>query len=29
MYKLRANGGNPTGGTGDLEVYLTYVEVTL
>lgn len=29
MYKLRANGGNPTGGTGDLEVYLTYVAVTL
>jgi hypothetical protein len=29
-YKLKANGiANPTGGTGDLEVYLTYVAVTL
>lgn len=29
LYKLKANVGNPTGGTGDLEVYVTYVEITL
>jgi hypothetical protein len=29
-YKLKANGNaNPTGGTGSLEVYLTYVQITL
>ena len=29
LYKLKANVGNPTLGTGDLEVYVTYVEITL
>lgn len=29
FYKLRANSGNPTGGTGDIDVYVTYVEITL
>lgn len=29
LYKLKANTGNPTGGTGDLDVYVTYVEITL
>lgn len=29
LYKLQANVGNPTGGTGDLDVYVTYVEITL
>lgn len=29
IYKLRANTGNPTGGTGALDVYVTYVEITL
>jgi len=29
LYKLRANNGNPIGGTGDLDVYVTYVEITL
>lgn len=28
-YKLRANAGNPTNGTGDIDVYVTYVEITL
>lgn len=28
-YKLKAFGGNPTLGTGSLEVYVTYVEITL
>ena len=28
-YKLKANGGNPTLGTGDLDVYVTYIEITL
>jgi hypothetical protein len=28
-YSLRAASGNPTGGTGDLDVYLTYIEFTL
>ena len=29
LYKLRANTGNPTGGTGDLDVYVSYIEITL
>jgi len=29
LYKLKANTGNPTGGTGSIEVYVTYVEITL
>jgi len=29
LYKLKANVGNPTLGTGDLEVYVTYIEITL
>jgi hypothetical protein len=29
LYKLRANVGNPTLGTGNLDVYVTYVEITL
>lgn len=29
LYKLKANTGNPTGGTGDIDVYVTYVEITL
>ena len=29
FYKLKAGVGNPTGGTGDIEVYVTYVEITL
>ena len=29
LYKLKANVGNPTLGTGDLDVYVTYVEITL
>jgi hypothetical protein len=29
LYKLKANTGNPTLGTGDLDVYVTYVEITL
>lgn len=29
LYKLRANTGDPTLGTGDLDVYVTYVEITL
>lgn len=28
-YKLKANGGNPTLGTGNLDVYVTYIEITL
>jgi len=28
LYKLRANTGNPTGGTGALDVYVTYIEIT-
>jgi hypothetical protein len=28
-YKLKAVGGNPTGGTGSLDVYVTYNEITL
>ena len=28
-YKLKAVGGNPTGGTGSLDVYVTYTEITL
>jgi hypothetical protein len=29
LYKLRANVGNPTSGSGTLELYTTYVEITL
>ena len=29
IYKLKANVGNPTGGTGDIDVYVTYIEITL
>lgn len=29
LYKLKANTGNPTLGTGDIDVYVTYVEITL
>ena len=29
LYQLKASTGNPTGGTGDLDVYVTYVEITL
>lgn len=29
LYKLKASTGNPTGGTGDLDVYVTYIEITL
>jgi len=29
LYKLKANTGDPTLGTGDLDVYVTYVEITL
>lgn len=29
LYKLKAASGNPTGGTGDLDVYVTYIEITL
>jgi hypothetical protein len=29
LYKLKANTGNPTVGTGDLDVYVTYIEITL
>lgn len=29
LYKLRASTANPTGGTGDLDVYVTYVEFAL
>jgi len=29
LYKLRANTGDPTLGTGDLDVYVTYIEITL
>jgi hypothetical protein len=28
-YKLMANVSNPTGGTGDLDVYVTYIEIPL
>ena len=28
-FKLKANGGNPTGGGGGLDVYLTYVEIII
>jgi len=27
LYKLKANSGDPTLGTGDLEVYTTYIEI--
>jgi len=29
LYKLKASTGNPTGGTGNLDVYVTYIEITL
>jgi len=29
LYKLKANSGNPTLGTGDLDVYVTYIEFPL
>lgn len=29
LYKLKAASGNPTGGTGNLDVYVTYIEITL
>lgn len=29
LYKLKASTGNPSGGTGDLDVYMTYIEITL
>lgn len=29
LYKLKANNGNPLGGTGDLDVYVTYIEIPL
>jgi len=29
LYKLQASTGNPTAGTGDLDVYVTYVEINL
>jgi len=29
LYQLKASTGNPTGGTGDLDVYMTYIEITL
>jgi hypothetical protein len=29
LYKLKANVGDPAGGTGDLDVYVTYIEYTL
>jgi hypothetical protein len=29
LYKLQASTGNPTLGTGDLDVYVTYFEITL
>lgn len=29
LYKLKASTGNPTGGTGDIDVYVTYIEITL
>ena len=29
LYKLKASTGNPIGGTGDIEVYVTYIEITL
>lgn len=29
LYKLKANTGDPTLGTGDLDVYVTYVEITI
>lgn len=29
LYKLKANVGNPTIGTGTIDVYVTYVEITL
>lgn len=28
-YKLKAAVGNPTGGTGSIDVYVTYIEITL
>jgi hypothetical protein len=28
-YSLQASGGNPTGGTATLDVYVTYIEITL
>lgn len=29
LYKLKASTGNPSGGSGDLDVYVTYIEITL
>lgn len=29
LYQLKANTGNPTSGTGDLDVYISYIEITL
>ncbi len=29
LYKLKASSSNPTLGTGDLDVYVTYIEITL
>lgn len=29
FYKLKVNTANPTGGTGDIDVYVTYVQITL
>lgn len=29
LYKLKANVGNPTTGTGSIDVYVTYIEITL
>ena len=29
LYKLKASIGNPTDGTGDIDVYVTYIEITL
>jgi len=28
-YKIKVNTSNPTGGTGDIDVYVTYAEITL
>ena len=29
FYKLKASTANPTGGTGDIDVYVTYAQITL
>lgn len=29
LYQLKASVGNPTGGTGNIDVYVTYIEITL